>query len=481
MKTILTFTLMILVVGMVVGTPAFADSKLDSLVNLATQARSQVKLQLDKLPGVSDEVNTLYNQGSQETELLISAAKQGDVTQAKQHFLAAMKIFRQITATFSELPSASLKSTPAPQIDSAVLVNYKNDISRTEKYIRMLKDLATKNNFAVDFSRVDELIQTARSNLAENDIQSVERTIGELKPALAGVQNAIKEQTIQQQNERARVFANSYITKIDTILVQANQLGLSEGEIAKLIKAKEELASTNDPNRIIIMVKRYTVNFSTTEPQNQIQRILVEASKMDAKLAELEPSLDENIKPKFVTAKELVIQIKSQTSVDEATKLLRLLDSTIKEIENYVQSQRSQVNTQEETRSKPIEVPADQTTLTQERKQKEDAKNQKISTEISQLEARLGNIEPHVDENIKSKFDRAIPLLSKLKNQETVSNADYLRTVRMLDLLLDQMERYVKSLQAYEDTNPDQGTTKEQQNQEIESSEADRKSNQKDQ
>ena len=84
MKTILTFALMMLVVGMVVGTPAFADSKLDSLVNLATQARSQVKLQLDKLPGVSDEVNALYNQGSQETELLISAAKQGDAAQVKQ-------------------------------------------------------------------------------------------------------------------------------------------------------------------------------------------------------------------------------------------------------------------------------------------------------------------------------------------------------------------------------------------------------------
>lgn len=480
MKTILTFALVILVVGMVVGTPAFADSKLDSLANLATQARSQVKLQLDKLPNVSGEVSALYDQGNQETELLISAVRQGDVTQAKQHFLAAMKIFRQITATFSDLPPASLKSTP-PQADPAVLVNYKNDINRTEKYVGMLKDLVTKNNFAVDFSKADDLIQAARSSLAENDIQSVERIIGELKSALAGVQNAIKEQTIQQQNERARTFANSYIEKIDAMLAQASQLGLSEGEIAKLIKAKEDIASTNNSNQVIIMVKRYSINFSIAEPQNQIQRILGEASKLDAKLAELEPNLDENIKPKFVAAKELVIQLKSQTSVDEATKLLRLLDSTIKEIENYLQSQRSQVNAQEETRSKPTEIPEDQYAMTQERKQKEDAKNQKTSAEVLRLEVRLANIEPHVDENIKSKFERAESFLSKLQNQETVSNADHLRTVRMLDLLLDQMERYVKSLQAYEDTNPDQDTTKEQQNQEIESSETKRKSNQRDQ
>ncbi|MGI0004383.1 MAG: hypothetical protein ACREAX_03700, partial [Candidatus Nitrosotenuis sp.] len=72
--------------------------------------------------------------------------------------------------------------------------------------------------------------------------------------------------------------------------------------------------------------------------------------------------------------------------------------------------------------------------------------------------ARLAEIRPHVDENIKPKLERAESLFFKLKNQETASNSDYKRTVKMLNLLLDQMEQYIRSLQT-ENTNPDQETS----------------------
>ena len=54
MKTILAMALFALVVSMMVA-PAFADSKLDSFVNLANQARTQVKIQLDKMPSAPEE------------------------------------------------------------------------------------------------------------------------------------------------------------------------------------------------------------------------------------------------------------------------------------------------------------------------------------------------------------------------------------------------------------------------------------------
>jgi len=461
MKTLLSLVLIALIVSVAGTSTAFADIKLDSLVNIAMQARSQVKIQLDNSPGASDEIKSLYEQGNSETDLLISAARSGNVNEAKQHFLAAMKIFKQVSVSLSEPQLATLQKA---QVDPAVLTNYKNDINRTEKYVGMLKDLAAKNGFTIDFSKVDGLIQNARSSIAENDIQSVERIVGELKTALAELQNAIREQTIRQQNERAKAFANSYVAKIDTMLAQANQLGLSENDIAKLVKAKEDIASTNDPNQIIIKVKRYSINFSIVEPQNQIQRILAETSKLDAKLSELESNVDENIQPKFTAAKELVAQIKSQTSVDEATKLLRLLDSTVKEIENYIQSQSDQLATQTETASKPITKEEQKSSPSQEREQKETKKNQKSPSEISRFEARLAYVESHLDEDIKPKFDRAVPLFSKLKNQETASNADYLRTVRMLDLLLDQMERHIQSTQdSGDDAKTDQSKDKQSQ------------------
>ncbi len=438
MKTVLSFALMAIVASMIVA-PAFADTRLDSLVNLATQARSQIKVQLDKMPGVSDELRALYDQGNQETELLISAVKQGNVEQAKQHFRSAMKIFKQISQTFSEPSSPPVQritppqaDTSAPQLDPTILTTYKNDIDRTEKHVSMLKGLVAKSNFAVDFSKVDELVRIARSSLAENDIQSVERIFGELKSALAQVQDAIKEQTRAQKDDRARQFINRQISKID------------------------------------------------------------------AKLSELEPNLDESIKPKFVAAQELVIQLKGQTPVDEAAKLLKLLDSMVKEIESYVKSKRALANTPVETPKiaetpKPVETPKPTTERaeTEERraapeaatpaekpaadskeeraKQREAVKNQRASAELARSEARLAEIQPHVDDNIKPKFERAESLLSKLKNQEVASSSDHKRTVKMLNLLLDQMEQYIRSLQTSEqDTNPDQEIKEQIRSQESE-------------
>jgi len=98
MKTkLLSIILTVLVASMTFSAiPVLADSQLDSLVNIVTQARTQVKLQLDRADNVPGDIRALYEQGNSETELLIYSVKQQDITQSKQHFLLAMKIFKQI-------------------------------------------------------------------------------------------------------------------------------------------------------------------------------------------------------------------------------------------------------------------------------------------------------------------------------------------------------------------------------------------------
>ncbi|HEX9845066.1 MAG TPA: hypothetical protein VGA92_01220 [Candidatus Nitrosotenuis sp.] len=388
MKQILTFTLIALVASMIVGLPTtFANSTLDSLVNIATKARTQVQFQLERTANVSDELKALFERGSQETELLISAVKQNDVAQAKQHFLAAMKIFKQVSVELSE-PQQAVTTLKTSQVDPAILTRYQNDIDRTEKYVDMLKDLVTKNDFTVDFLKVEELIQNARSSLAASDIPSIERIVGQLRVALNDVQNAISEQTRERQNERIRSFVNDYIATTET------------------------------------------------------------------KLADFEPYMDETIKPKFEAVRQTIAELKNQTSADEATKLLRHLDSLVKEIEDYAKAKRDQMATQQAQaeQAKSEERPAEPK---QERSTQDDTKNQKVSSEVLRLEARLANIKPYVDENIQFKFETSERLLTKLTSQGTSGYADYLRTVRILDSLVDSLERYVESLQNNDDDRSD--------------------------
>ncbi|MEM2785563.1 MAG: hypothetical protein QXW37_02305 [Candidatus Nitrosotenuis sp.] len=379
MKTILAFALMALVLSTAVGTPmVFANAKLDSLVNLATQARSQVKLQLDRTQNVSDETRNLYEQGNQETELLIAAAKQGNMEESKQHFLAAMKIFRQITQTFSDSaqPMTSLKPTPA-QAPPVPEFDYRNALHRIENTVNMLKSSAAKNNLPVDFTRIDGLIQTSKTSMESGDTATLEKTYGELKTAISEMQKTIRDLITQRSNDRARLFVSSYIAKIDSILAQAKELNLSDEDIAKLTKVREELASTSDPNQIIIKIKRYSITIST-EPANLLEK-------------------------------------QTRAAQEKAIP--------------------------EEARQEEPPKTAD-TGVSQK-----DARNQRMADEITQLENRMTQIQPYVDESIKPKFTRAESLLSKLKNQEFTNVSDYNKTVKMVDMLLDQMERYIKSLQ----------------------------------
>jgi hypothetical protein len=468
MKTTLTLALFALVASMIVA-PAFADSKLDSFVNLATKARDQVKIQLDRMPSVSEEAKALYAQGDSETEQLIAAVKADDAVAAKKHFLAAMKAFRQVTQIFSETiptpePAASKMAAPVADFD------YSNALKRFESNINILKASANKNNLPIDFTKFDSLLQTAKTHLANGDMASLEKTFVELKTTGTELQATIKNMVTERSNTRAVSFANKYITKIDAVLAQAKELNLSEEQIAKLQKAKEELASSGgDPSQTVIKIKRvYQINLDLLDAKNQ--KILSEISKLESRLLLLEPKIDDTIRPKFDEAKSILALLKDPTSSENPIKLLRALDSTIKSIESYFLSQTQptsttleqrapeQVETPKETpkqetfqlsetpKSEPEALKADtkqqEKALKQEKqKAKESNKAQKNAAEISKLEAKLAELEPQIDDAIKPKFDSAKSMLAKLKE----TGAESKKTIRAINALIDEIYQYIES------------------------------------
>ena len=389
MKTKLSIILTALVASMIFSVmPAvLADSQLDSLVNIASQARTQVKLQLDRADNVPDDVKALYEQGNSETELLMNSVKQQDVAQSKQHFLSAMKIFKQISMTFSSTQTPKAATTPqimqAKQATPAADIDYKTSISRMENYVNTLKGLVAKNNISIDFTKLDELIQNAKAGIVKGDMPSVEKTYDELKTAITDTQNLIKEKTNQKLLDRAKSFANEYIVKIDALINNAKELGISDDDVAKLKQVKESLSTTNDPSQIIIKVQRIiTINVDIKDSKNQ--RIISEANRptvqddsiktenatekaltqdqnakqeqkqretkvqnssqigrLEARLAKLESSIDDNIQPKFDSAKSLLSKLKTHTSSDIDQRILKSLDALIREIESYVDFQNA--------------------------------------------------------------------------------------------------------------------------------------------
>jgi len=431
---VLSITLMVLVASMIMANPgAFADVELESLVNLATQARAQIKLQLDRTQDVSQDVRDLFAQGDAQTNLLIEAASKNDATAAKSHFMSAMKIFRQITQTFSE-PAPAASQAPSTDMQSlstpvtATAAEYRNDLLRTERYVNTLRNSVEKSNLAVDFAKADELIRKAKENLASGNLAEVDRLLGELKNVQNEIRAAIKEQTLQQSNARVRAFVEDYIAKIDAILSQADELGLSEGDVAKLAKIKQELESTKDANQLIIKIKHYSVSISVDDYKSQ--RIQSEVSRLEARLNQLERSVDDTIKPKFEDARSLITRIKNQTMAEDPLRVIAFLDSTIQEIEKYVQAQTARQERQQ---------------TAQERQQTtQDSKKARLLAEVARLQEKLERLEPHIDQSLKSKFDTAESLLNKIRDQAENDDPTFSRTAKALDLLIGQIENLIK-------------------------------------
>lgn len=318
MKTALSIILAALAVSMMFSAvPAvFADSQLDSLVNIATQARTQVKLQLDRTGNVPSDIKALYDQGNSETELLINSVKQQDVEQSKQHFLSAMRIFKQVSMTFS--PTAT--KVAAPQVQQPVQapasnINYKASIARMESYISTLKELVAKNNISVDFTNLDESIQDAKDNIARGNMTSVANTYDDLKTAITDTQNLIKEKTNQKLLDKAKSFANEYIVKIDMMIDHAKELGISDDDVATLKRVKESLSTTNDPSQIVIRVQRIiTINVELNDSKNQ------KTSEMDTHTVPADLAKTENASRKVMPADQNMTQEPKKETKAQADK-----------------------------------------------------------------------------------------------------------------------------------------------------------------
>ncbi|CDI06591.1 hypothetical protein [Candidatus Nitrosotenuis uzonensis] len=423
--------LLVLVGSMMVGyEQVFADAYLDSLVNLATQARAQIKIQLDRMNSVSAEVKELYAKGDAETDLLVAAANQNNTSEAKQRFMSAMKIFRQISQTFSE-PAPAQKAVPAADTSMMTATTqqvseatYRNNLVRTEKYIDTLRTTVIRNSLTVDFAKADELIQNAKSSLAAGNFAEVDRMLGELKAEQNRIQREIKEQTIQQSNARVKAFVNEYIAQIDAILLQAKELGLSDVDIAKLTKIKEELVSTRDASQLIIKIKHYSVNISISDYKSQ--KIQSEIAKLEGRLMGLERSIDGSVKTKFDAARQLLTQIKNQTASEDTLEKLALIDSAVREIESYVQSKSR------ENKAEIQPVP-----------EQKETKNPRLE-EIMRLEERLVQLESKVDSSMKPKLDTAKALLNKIKSQTASGDPSFTRTAKALEMLIGDMEDSLK-------------------------------------
>lgn len=331
MKKITSFVLLILVSSMILGgmtNTVQAQTDPSILLKIAKHAQKQLENQIKQ--DSSDKIKQLFKDGAQQIKALEESLKNNEIDLAKQHFLSAMRIFKEVSQQLSinQSSSAEMTTLKATEDPSA-------DLLRMQNYVDNLKSIAKKYNISVDFSELDDLFATAKKQIIDRQFDDALQTISKIKQLTVDFNNKIREYASQQEQSRAKEYAQKYLEQLDRLIDNAKNKGLSEDIIQKLETARENLSSATNPHEIIKQVREIisikeqfelTKNDRLESRVMQIEKILFQLSKSD-KLSQTDL---EDAKKTLQTIKRYL----SQGEFETANELLRSLATLLEQFQN---------------------------------------------------------------------------------------------------------------------------------------------------
>ncbi|MBI3254942.1 MAG: hypothetical protein HYZ55_03515, partial [Nitrosarchaeum sp.] len=219
------------------------------LLKIAKHAQKQLENQINQ--DSSDKTKQLFKDGAQQIKALEESLRNNEIDLAKQHFLSAMRIFKEV--------SQQLSANQSSQVEVATLKattdNPSTDLLRMQNYVDNLRIIAKKYNTSVDFSELDDLFVTAKKQIIDRQFDDALQTINKIKQITINFNNEIREHAAQQEQSRAKEYAQKYLEQLDRLIENAKNKGLSEDIIQKLETARENLSSATNSHDIIKQIK----------------------------------------------------------------------------------------------------------------------------------------------------------------------------------------------------------------------------------
>ncbi|MGQ0791915.1 MAG: hypothetical protein ACT4NJ_06805 [Nitrosopumilaceae archaeon] len=428
-----SIALLVLVASMIVGSIpnyVYADSQSDSLIRIATQARDQLRIQLSKVD-TSQEIKAKFELGSAEIESLIKASKDENIPSAREHFLSAMKIFNEIIQQISEKAPTSETALSASQPVEAPRIS--NEIDRSERYIDQLKGISDKNGFEIDFSHAYELIDIARNQLGEGNSESANSTIEEIKHSISELNKTLREKTRQYTTDRAKTLAEKYLEDLDILIAEAEEVGVSQETLAKLVEIKEHLNSASDSSDVdqIINELRQLISAKQDFEDTKIERLKSRVNQLESKIVQLLNHPYEI--PELDKAQDMLLDLTvliSEGSYNEALRVLNSLNDLINEIESSISQRDEEIAANEEDLSSSLD----------------DSKTERIKIKIQRLETAINKLAEEVGENAAAKrwLDNALSLLENARKHVDDSPDESLKIITSIEQIIKRIQNTIQ-------------------------------------
>jgi hypothetical protein len=330
MKSIAIFGILILTASLALGgmtNTVFAQENPSILSQIANRAQEQIQNQISN--DSSEEIKKLFEEGKKEVEALEESLSNNDLTSAKKHFLSSMKIFTQI--------SHQLNTIQTTQTSTNMIQTEKNpsiDLLRMQGYVNNLKVIAKNNNASMDFSSLDQSFEITRNQIDNNQFKEASQTIHEIKKTIIELNAELRQQTSQQETNRAQAFAQKYLKQLDRLIEHGQNTGMPEDIMQKFESARESLTLATLPSEVIKEVRKILLlqqQFEISENKLlelriiQTEKTVLELSNLD----QVNQVTIQEIKQSLQTIKDHL----SKNEFEQANELLRSLATTLKQIQ----------------------------------------------------------------------------------------------------------------------------------------------------
>ena len=260
---VLSILLILLVGTMISGLPmkSYADPQLDILLNIATQARDNLGATISQINNVPDEINQLYKQGSNETDELAQAAAQQDVGLAKQHFLAAMKFFKETNDRIN-----ALNATATNDQQKTEIMQLRGEIVRLENMGNLLKSIASQNNLNINFTSLDTMLQTATQDLTSGNLDDASKQIQNANDFVIAAHSSLTQAAQEKNSERAKDFTEKQIAQLNVNQTASQNTTNYYSNNASSNTSRTNVTQNNAPMNLSI--QNQTVNNSDITMEN---------------------------------------------------------------------------------------------------------------------------------------------------------------------------------------------------------------------
>ncbi|MGY5143398.1 MAG: hypothetical protein ACW9XH_02845 [Candidatus Nitrosopumilus sp. bin_32a] len=336
MKSVAAFALLILVASMALGGMTSSASAADdpAILKIAKRAQEQISNQISDES--SDEIKKLFQEGTRQVEFLEKSLQNNDLNSAKENFLSAMNIFKEISRHLTTSDSVSdIESQEESSSVRDTAKNPSNDLQRLQSYVNNLKTIAKKYDASINFSELDELFVKASQQISDHQFAQALDTIHEIKETIVDVNKELREEASKQESQRAKVYAQKYLEQLDRLIENAKNQGVSDEIIEKLESAKENLSSTDDPRQIIEEIRKIMSlkdQFELTKNDRLESRIL-QVEKTLFRLSQDDGVSEEDLSDATNTL-ESIKQNLNDGEFETANEQLRDLAKQLAEIKN---------------------------------------------------------------------------------------------------------------------------------------------------